>query len=609
MPVLIQLKNAQKTYGMQVLLDGADVAITDNHKVGLIGRNGCGKSTLCRILLGEEELDHGEVIKHPNLRLGYLKQHDPFEPQETVMEFLERDTGQPDWRCAEMAAQFDIKGAPLTGPVQKLSGGWQTRVKLAALLLHEPELLLLDEPTNFLDLRTQLLLEDFLKGYRGACLVVSHDRTFLKDTCTQTLELARGKLTFFNGNVDAFLEFQKERQEHNERVNAATEVKRRQLKTFIDKNRAGANTASQARSKAKQLESLELIAIDRADSKVRMRVPDVQARQGVALRVEGMTIGYPEHTVAKDIDLEIEHGSRAAVVGDNGQGKTTFLRTIVESIPSLAGSFRWGHACDVGCYAQHVYSSLPGDYTVVEYLGGCSNGSATRQEVLNLAGSFLFRGDDVEKPIKVLSGGERARLCLAGLLLGRHNILVLDEPVNHLDVETVQILADALKRYKGTLIFTSHDRHFMHTVATSVLQVRDERVRTYPGSYDEYLYRVGKEIDEGLVGTKGHEAKGTSNSKGTGKAKAKAPVKEMSREERKALARKRFELQRDLKSAERKAVKYDKLKVELDAKLANVDDPAEAKKLNRELEKVVRTLSAVETDWFKLQKKLEKLDG
>src|ERR1043165_8942810 len=204
MATLLQVTNAHKSYGNQVLLDGAEATLTLSLKVGFIGRNGAGKSTLLRVLLGEEELDSGEVIRHPSLRLGYLRQHDPFLPGETALQFLMRDSGQPDWKCGEVAGQFELKGSYLEGPVTKLSGGWQTRVKLAALLLHEPNLLLLDEPTNFLDLRAQILLQHFLRNFREGCLIVSHDRAFLEATCTQTLDLSHGKLTLFPGKIDAF---------------------------------------------------------------------------------------------------------------------------------------------------------------------------------------------------------------------------------------------------------------------------------------------------------------------------------------------------------------------------------------------------------------------
>src|SRR5262249_42323988 len=226
-----------------------------------IGRNGAGKSTLLRVLLGEEELDKGEIVCHPKLRLGYLRQHDPFLPGETVLEFLMRDSGQPDWKCGEVAGRFELKGAYLDGPLKSLSGGWQTRVKLAALLLHEPNLLLLDEPTNFLDLRTQILLEHFLRDFKEACLIVSHDRAFLGATCTQTLDLSRGKLTSFPGKVDAYLKSQREQRQHEERSNETILAKRRHLEDFIARNKARAATATLAKSKAKQLERLELTEI------------------------------------------------------------------------------------------------------------------------------------------------------------------------------------------------------------------------------------------------------------------------------------------------------------------------------------------------------------
>ena len=280
MAVLLQIRDAHKSYGDQVLLDGAEATLIEDVKVGFVGRNGAGKSTLLRVLLGEEELDSGEVIPHPRLNIGYLRQHDPFLPGESAHDFLIRDSGQPEWKCGEVAGQFELKGAYLEGPVAELSGGWQTRVKLAALLLHEPNLLLLDEPTNFLDLRTQILLEHFLRGFRQACLIVSHDRAFLKATCTQTLDITRGKLTMYPGKIDGFIEYQKERREHDLRVNATVQAKQKQLKRFIDKNRAGANTASQARSKQKQLDRLSTTEIEIDEPTAHMRAPVVEPRQG-----------------------------------------------------------------------------------------------------------------------------------------------------------------------------------------------------------------------------------------------------------------------------------------------------------------------------------------
>src|SRR5436190_13878782 len=395
MATLLQITKAVKSYGDQMLLDGADATLSDNVKVGFIGRNGAGKSTLLRILLGEEELDSGEVIRHPTLRIGYLRQQDPFQEGETAREFLMRETGEPEWKCGEVAGDFELKGAYLDGPIAKMSGGWQTRVKLAALLLKEPNLLLLDEPTNFLDLRTQILLEHFLQSHRSACLIVSHDRTFLGATCDHTLDLSRGKLTAFPGKVDAYLEFQREQRHHEERSNESIQAKRRHLEEFIAKNKARAATATLAKSKAKQLERLELTAIAGDEPTARIRAPRIEPRKGPALRCRNLAIGYPERQIADDVQLEIDHGARAAVVGDNGQGKTTFLRTVVNSLKPLAGDVRWGYGCQVGVYAQHVYTSLPEKQTVLEYLERTAARGTKAQEILGAAGALLFRGESV----------------------------------------------------------------------------------------------------------------------------------------------------------------------------------------------------------------------
>ena len=228
-----------------------------------------------------------------------------------------------------------------------------------------------------------------------------------------------------------------------------------------------------------------------------IRAPQVDPRKGPAVRCKDLAIGYPDYEVARDIDVEIEHGSRAAIVGDNGQGKTTFLRTLVSSLQPMAGHVRWGYGCELGVYAQHVYTSVAPNQTVFEYLEYAAAPGTKTQAILDLAGSFLFRGEHVNKRIEVLSGGERARLCLAGILLGQCNILVLDEPGNHLDVETVEALAQALIDYQGTVIFTSHDRYFMQRVATCVIEVRNGRVLNYRGDYEAYVYSVNKEIDDG----------------------------------------------------------------------------------------------------------------
>ena len=585
MAVLFQIRNAYKAFGDQVLLDNAEATITDDAKIGFVGRNGAGKSTLLKILLGEEELDAGEVIRHPRLRVGYLRQHDPFQDGESAMDFLMRDSEQPDWKCGEVAGQFELKGDYLFGPVKSLSGGWQTRVKLAALLLHEPNLLLLDEPTNFLDLRTQILLEHFLQNFKQACLMVSHDRTFLAKTCQHTLDLSSGKLTMYPGKIAKFLEFQEERNEQALRENTANLAKQKQLEAFINKNRANANTASQARSKQKQLDRLQLQikAVATHQATAYIQAPVVSPIKGTAVRCEGLAIGYPDHEVANDIQLEIEHQQRAAIVGDNGQGKTTLLRTLVGSLDPKGGSLRWGHNINIGTYAQHVYTSLDPTDTVLEYLDYQAMPGTTDQQVLAVAGSLLFRDEHVHKKVKVLSGGERARLCMAGLLLGDYNVLVLDEPGNHLDVETVEALAEALLIYKGTVIFTSHDRHFMSRVATTVIEVRDGTARDYMNDYKTYLQSINKEIEQG--------ERSTSSKNGPKENNPKSGA--VSQNDQRALRKK-------IKAIERKIASLDDQKKALAAEMATTTDAAKALELHEQIEAITGELTAAENEWLEL---------
>ena len=590
MAVLFQITDAHKSYGDQILLDGASASITDDRKVGFLGRNGAGKSTLLRVLLGEEELDSGEVIRHPSLRLGYLRQHDPFLPGETALEYLMRDSEQPDWKCGEVAGQFELKGAYLNGPVAKLSGGWQTRLKLAALLLHEPNLLMLDEPTNFLDLRTQILLEHFLRDFRAACLIVSHDRAFLNATCDHTLGLSRGKLTSFPGKVDAFLEFQRENRERAERANAAVEAKRKHLEDFIARNKARASTAGLAQSKAKALEKLETEEVLGDEPTPHIRAPQIEPRKGVAVRCRDLAIGYPDRQIASDVQIEIDHGTRVAIVGDNGQGKTTFLRTLVDSLKPVSGDVRWGHGCKLGVYAQHVYTTLPERDTVLEHLQQKGKGRKI-QEVLQVAGAMLFRGSHVDKPISVLSGGERARVCLAGLLLSDYNVLILDEPGNHLDVDTVEALVDALLEYQGTVIFTSHDRHFTKRLATGVVEVRDGRVALYSGKYDDYVYRVNKEVEAGE-----RELAATKVKLPDEVLKAAKTAPRVTRDEN--------QIRKEMKTLEGTIASLDEKRQALEAQLNEPHEADELQRLCDELAELAEQSDAAEQRWLALQEEL-----
>lgn len=516
MGVLIQVSDLHKSYGMNVVLDGAAAAFCEGEKIAVIGRNGAGKSTLCRILTGEEQADHGTITLSPQLRLSYLQQMDPFSLDETVIEFLTRFSGLEEWQCGKVAGRFQLKNELLTTPLRELSGGMRTRVKLTAMLLQEPNFLILDEPTNYLDLKTLILLERFLQNCRFGFLIVSHDREFLKKTCEQTLEVERGDLTLFPGDVESYLEYKEEQLAQSLSINRNIESKQKQLQTFVDRFRAKASKAAQAKSKMKQIQRLQKIEIGHPLGTVRIKIPSVESRNAMALRCDDLSIGYPDITISKDIRMEIEQGAHVAIVGENGQGKTTFLRTLAGDLPALGGKFRWGHGLRVAHYAQHVYSSISGEISVLEHLLRMADDSVSRQDVLNLAGSFLFKGNDVDKKIAVLSGGERARLCLAGLLLTRSQVLLLDEPNNHLDFETVEALGRALQEYQGTVFFISHDRTFVHLLATQVIEVHQGVVRLYPESYDDYVTRLEQSLDREGGDAKGGKGKSSSDAKTDG---------------------------------------------------------------------------------------------
>jgi len=496
--VLLQLNNIHKRYGARVLFDGMSATFAMDQKIGVIGRNGAGKSTLCKIITGQEEADGGEIVPSPGLRLSYLEQHDPYTLQETALAFLLRYTRKELWQCAKMAWRFQLSNELLETPVGSLPGGYRTRVKLTAMMLAEPNFLILDEPTNYLDLKTLILVESFLQDYHGGFLLVSHDRELLKRTCDQTLEIEDGTANLYPGTVDDYLVFKEERREQAENFNKNVRAKQEQLQEFIDRFRAKASKASQARAKMKQLERLQTIDTGHALGNVHIRIPSVHRKNGTALRCEQLSVGYPEKLVARDIHFDIPHGARVAILGDNGQGKTTFMRTIAGDLPQRDGTYRWGHGTEIGYYAQHVFSGLDASSDVYTYLAGKAGRAVTPQEILNMAGSFLFKGDDVEKKISVLSGGERARLVLAGLLLTRKNVLLLDEPTNHLDFETVEALGAALRDFAGTLFFISHDRTFVNLVATEMLVVNDGTVTRYPGNYEDYVWHLENAVREGL---------------------------------------------------------------------------------------------------------------
>ncbi|PJC38430.1 hypothetical protein CO045_00290 [Candidatus Peregrinibacteria bacterium CG_4_9_14_0_2_um_filter_41_14] len=579
MSTLLQVTNLTKSYGAHTLFEDATLNITTNQKVGVIGRNGAGKSTLFRIITGEESADFGEIIIHKNARIGYLTQHNPFEVTETVMAFLTRSSNEEEWKCAKIAAQFQLTGDLLNQEIGALAGGYQMRVKLVDLLLKEPNLLLLDEPTNYLDLSTQLLFEAFLQSYKGGFLLISHDREFMKKTCTSTAEIEHGKITLFPKPLEEYFAYKEMQMGVTLKSNQKVEQKREHLQKFVDRFGSKASKAASAQSKLKQIERLNTIEVKHTPITSRIVIPDISQQRGIALKVNDLSIGYPEKVIATKIDLEIERGEHIAIVGDNGQGKTTLLKTIAGELKAITGTYKWGHEIKIGYYAQHVPALLPSETTVIAYLEQCAPINATHQDILAMAGNFLFKDEATKDKIAVLSGGERARLCLAGLLLQKNHILILDEPTNHLDFETTEALASALHNANCTVIFVSHNRTFVELLANGIVQVKVGTVSRYYHNYEEYVYHIKSELIKDINPSKEQASPDTSAEK------AKPNQKEIRKQVRtientiKKLEAERHEL---LQWFENNATKYSEEK-------------------NRRLKEIHDHLEAQEGEWLRLQ--------
>jgi ATP-binding cassette subfamily F protein 3 len=484
---LLQINKLSKAFGRQVVLDEVSFNVGEKQKISVVGRNGAGKSTLFNIITGMDQADSGEVLIFDRTTLGYLKQEDNFQPDDTALDYLMRESGKEEWRCAKLAARFDISYEQLYLKIEELSGGYQMRVKLTLMLLADPNLILLDEPTNYLDLSTLFLLEKFLKSYKGSYLIISHDRRFIMNTCDEVLEIENGKVYHYPNTLNSYFEFKRGQRESAEKFNKKQNTKKKQLQAFVDRFGAKASKATQAKSKEKQIQRLETVAVRKTLPNVQIKVLPTRLMGGFCWRINNLAVGYDEKVVAKNIELYVEKGDHIAILGDNGQGKSTFLKTIIDEIPALAGTIKTAQNLKVAYYSQHVTTKLNPKDTVSSYLTGCADHGYSLEEIYRMAGNFLFRDDDINKPISVLSGGEKARLCLAGILLNRYDALLLDEPTNHLDFETSEILASALAKSNLTILFISHDRTFVGALAQKILEVKNGTIKLFSGSFEDYM--------------------------------------------------------------------------------------------------------------------------
>lgn len=487
---LLQLQNGTKSFGLKTLFDQARVSINEGEHIGVIGPNGAGKTTLFKILVGHDSLDQGEIIRSNKLRIGYLEQ-EAHEPSNRSAEaYLEETATKPLWELRALGKSLGLTDKHFTQSFHQLSGGYRMRMKLLALIGREPNLMLLDEPTNFLDLESVMALENFLQSYDGAFLLISHDREFLRRTTDHTLEVEQGEITKFPGNIDDYFEQKAMLREVLEAQAAHQDAKRKRIEDFISRFGAKATKARQAQSRMKALDKMEKIEVRELPVRAKIRIPQPIHTGKESLRIEDADLGYQGNVILRDVNLRLERGAHLGVVGFNGAGKSTLLKSIGGRIPLIRGQRELGHQVSVSFFAQHVAEEISPELTVLEALTLAAHPEIKQQEILNLAGSLLFSGDDVKKSIRVLSGGEKSRVALGQILLKRSPLLLLDEPTNHLDFDTVEAMTEALRTYEGTVVVVSHDRGFIGRIATKILEIRDGKVEIYPGTYDDYLWSL-----------------------------------------------------------------------------------------------------------------------
>src|SRR6266581_4410109 len=531
---MIQLNSAGRRYGHKLLFDGADLLITPRDRVGLVGANGTGKSTVLKILADQETLDYGSVSVAKGISAGYLPQDGltlsgrtvfaeclsvfsrlsnlEKEMEQLTSSMAELDHTSPEYnqvadRYHRIEHEFRTHdgyaieaqvGAVLSGlgfrtedwhrQTEEFSGGWQMRIALSKLLLQKPNLLLLDEPTNHLDLESRNWLEEYLSNYPFAFVLISHDRYFLDVTINRIVEIWNKKIWTYSGNYEKYLSQKTQRQEQLEANYRNQRERIEQLEVFINRFRYQATKAKQVQSRIKELEKIERIELPEEEKTIHFTFPQPKPGGRIVAEFAGVAKSYGEKEVFRGVSFMIERGDRIALVGVNGAGKSTLIKLLAGIEPPSAGSYRLGHNVQADYFAQDQYKELDQDARIFDDLAELSPRS-TQTELRSLLGCFLFSADEVFKRIGVLSGGERNRYALLRILLHPANFLLLDEPTNHLDMRAKDVLLHALSGYLGTVVFVSHDRYFIDQLATRVFEIGSGRVEVYPGNYEDFLWR------------------------------------------------------------------------------------------------------------------------
>lgn len=527
--MIFQIRDGHKQFGTTLVFEGINFQVKAKDKIALIGRNGSGKTTLMKVIADKIYLDSGDVFKNNDLEVGYLSQTTLDNDSNTIAEEvitvfdnnkrlelkikeitkqLEVDKHNQkllkeytkafsefeilggynyEYEMYEVLSKFGFSGDVLQMRVGDLSGGERTKVAFAKLLLKKPQLLLLDEPTNHLDLSTIEWLEGYLRQYQRAVIVVSHDRVFLDNIANSVWEIEYGKITLYRGNYSQYEVLKKTYLSSQQTAYLQQQREIKRLEEVIEKFRHKASKASFAQSKIKYLEKMDKIQLDKVDENVFKAKFTPKIRGGnKVLELNNLTIGYDKPLA--NFTLQLYRGDRLGIIGDNGTGKSTLVKTLMKQIQPLSGELLWGHNIEVAYFDQQL-AQVDSNKTVLDEIWD-TYPDLTQSEVRTLLGNFLFRAEDVFKTIKVLSGGEKVRLSLLKVMLSKSNCLVLDEPTNHLDILSKEALEEAIKQYEGTIIFVSHDRHFIDSVANKILLIKEDEVTLYPGTYSDYKNKL-----------------------------------------------------------------------------------------------------------------------
>ncbi|HWB64786.1 MAG TPA: ABC-F family ATP-binding cassette domain-containing protein [Chitinophagales bacterium] len=643
---MIAVSNIELHFSGRVMFGGISFLINDNDKIGLTGRNGAGKSTLLKVLKGLQPIDGGDIMYPKGTIIGYLPQElhsqstltvmnetrkafelvtQYLDEKEKIMHEMETRTDYESDeymelinRLGEVEHQIEIhdgysideqtervlKGlgfepADFEKEMRTLSGGWQMRVELAKILLLKPDLILLDEPTNHLDIESVLWLEKFLKDYPGAIMMVSHDRSFLDNITNRTIEVISGDIDDYNAPYTKYIELRKERRE--QQINAQKNQQREiaQIERNIERFRAKASKATFAQSLIKKLDKMEIIEVEEENlAAMNLRFPQSQASGKVVVEAEHVSKRYGHKLVIDNQSFQINRGEKIAFVGKNGMGKTTLTRILVDGLEH-EGTITLGHNVTVGYYAQHAADSMDGNDTALDVVDRVAVGDI-RTKLRDMLGCFLFKGDDVFKKVKVLSGGEKGRLALCKMILEPRNFLVLDEPTNHLDMLSKEVLKNALKQFEGTVVIVSHDRDFLHGLTTKTFEFTKEGIKEHIGDINEFLEKKQME-DMRMLAKKEPEKKQEPRSKNQDKVN---------------IADDRKEKEKDVKKLKGELEKCEKKIAELEAKIADLDtklqDPLHFQELSKDpnfftgYNNLKKQLDEEMSRWEKLEAEVEK---